>query len=219
MQQRLVDTIGLQYRKGIAAKLQLRQSEGVLAQVQGTVPVLQGRARQRAQRSGRVDGRTARHLSRALSASGMIPAAPAITDIGSPAGLLQRRPDLIAARRFERADRIGDLRILPEALAKRVDRHRSDGFGQPPYRRGDAGAGHIRAALAAVRFRPQRCRDQDRARPQRRSPRRLPAVGAARVLGCRGCLLRVDQPRAAAAYAGGRRQGTHARTTILDGSL
>ena len=35
----------------------------------------------------------------ALSATAPIPAVPAITDIGSPADLLQRRPDLIIAER------------------------------------------------------------------------------------------------------------------------
>ena len=39
-QQRLVDLVALQYRKGVAAELQLRQAEGALAQVRGSIPAL-----------------------------------------------------------------------------------------------------------------------------------------------------------------------------------
>jgi NodT family efflux transporter outer membrane factor (OMF) lipoprotein len=98
-QQRLVDTIGLQFRKGVAAELQLRQSEGVLAQVKGTVPVLQvaldGALNSLDVLMGEQPG-TERAL---VAAPAPIPTAPAITDIGSPADLLQRRPDLIVAER------------------------------------------------------------------------------------------------------------------------
>jgi NodT family efflux transporter outer membrane factor (OMF) lipoprotein len=98
-QQRLVDTIGLQYRKGVAAELQLRQAEGVLAQVKGTVPVLQvaldGALNALDVLVGEQPG-TERTL---LATGAAIPLAPAITDIGSPADLLQRRPDLIVAER------------------------------------------------------------------------------------------------------------------------
>jgi NodT family efflux transporter outer membrane factor (OMF) lipoprotein len=98
-QQRLVDTIGLQYRKGVAAELQLRQSEGVLAQVQGTVPVLQVSLDQALNSLDVLMGAQPGTYRAQLSAPGTIPAAPAITDIGSPADLLQRRPDLIVAER------------------------------------------------------------------------------------------------------------------------
>ncbi|MBA2935912.1 efflux transporter outer membrane subunit [Sphingomonas sp. CGMCC 1.13654] len=98
-QQQLVATIGLQYRKGVAAELQLRQAEGALAQVKGTVPELQvaldGALNALDVLAGEQPG-TERAL---LAAPGAIPAAPAITGIGSPADLLQRRPDLIVAER------------------------------------------------------------------------------------------------------------------------
>jgi NodT family efflux transporter outer membrane factor (OMF) lipoprotein len=98
-QQKLVDTIGLQYRKGIAAELQLRQAEGVLAQVQSTVPVLQvaldGALNALDVLMGAQPGTYRARLSQTLP----IPAAPAIADIGSPADLLRRRPDLIIAER------------------------------------------------------------------------------------------------------------------------
>jgi NodT family efflux transporter outer membrane factor (OMF) lipoprotein len=98
-QQRLADTIGLQYRKGIAAELQLRQSEGVLAQVQGTVPVLQVALDDALNALDVLMGEQPGTERARLSAPSAIPAAPAITDIGSPADLLQRRPDLIVAER------------------------------------------------------------------------------------------------------------------------
>ncbi|USI73452.1 efflux transporter outer membrane subunit [Sphingomonas morindae] len=98
-QQRLVDTIALQYRKGVAAELQLRQAEGVLAQVKASVPLLQvaldGALNGLDVLMGEQPG-TERAL---LAPPAAIPLAPAITDIGSPADLLQRRPDLIVAER------------------------------------------------------------------------------------------------------------------------
>jgi NodT family efflux transporter outer membrane factor (OMF) lipoprotein len=98
-QLRLVGTIGLQFRKGVAAELQLRQAEGVLAQVKGTVPVLQvaldGALNSLDVMMGEQPG-TERAL---LATAAAIPIAPAITNFGSPADLLQRRPDLIVAER------------------------------------------------------------------------------------------------------------------------
>jgi NodT family efflux transporter outer membrane factor (OMF) lipoprotein len=98
-QQRLVDTIGLQYRKGIAAELQLRQAEGALAQVKGTVPVLQVALDNALNALDVLMGEQPGTYRAQLSAPAPIPVAPAITDIGSPADLLQRRPDLIVAER------------------------------------------------------------------------------------------------------------------------
>lgn len=99
-QQRLVDVVRLQYDKGIAAELQLRQAEGAQAQVDASVPVLRT-ALDAALNAldvllGAQPG-TYRHLLD--TAPAMIPAAPAIVDTGSPADLLHRRPDLIIAER------------------------------------------------------------------------------------------------------------------------
>jgi len=98
-QERLVETIGLQYRKGIAAELQLRQAEGVLAQVKGTVPVLQITLDGALNSLDVLMGEQPGAYRLILSAPATIPIAPAITDIGSPADLLRRRPDLIIAER------------------------------------------------------------------------------------------------------------------------
>lgn len=98
-QQRLVDTIGLQFRKGVAAELQLRQAEGVLAQVKGGLPVLQVALDNALNALDVLIGEQPGAERTQLVAAAPIPAAPAITDIGSPADLLQRRPDLIVAER------------------------------------------------------------------------------------------------------------------------
>ncbi|WP_242129092.1 efflux transporter outer membrane subunit [Sphingobium sp. Sx8-8] len=98
-QQRLVDIVRLQYEKGVAAELQLRQAEGALAQVQASIPVL---------RSGLDAGMNALDVlvgtqpgthRAALSVPAPIPAVPALSDMGTPADLLRRRPDLIVAER------------------------------------------------------------------------------------------------------------------------
>jgi NodT family efflux transporter outer membrane factor (OMF) lipoprotein len=98
-QQRLVDTIALQYRKGVAAELQLRQAEGVLAQVKGTIPGLQVALDGALNALDVLEGVPPGSGRAQLVAPAAIPAAPAITGIGSPADLLRRRPDLIVAER------------------------------------------------------------------------------------------------------------------------
>lgn len=98
-QQRLVDTIGLQYRKGLAAELQLRQAEGALAQVRASVPVLQTALDSALNAFDVLLGAQPGTYRAELATPATIPVAPAITDIGSPADLLQRRPDLLIAER------------------------------------------------------------------------------------------------------------------------
>lgn len=98
-QQRLVDTVDLQYRNGIAAELQLRQAQGVLAQVQGTVPVLRVGLDNALNALDVLMGAQPGFYRAILAVPSAIPAAPAIADIGGPADLLRRRPDLIIAER------------------------------------------------------------------------------------------------------------------------
>jgi NodT family efflux transporter outer membrane factor (OMF) lipoprotein len=109
-QRRLVALVDLQYRKGIAAELQLRQAEGVLAQTEATLPVLRtglDAAMNALDVLIGVQPGTDRTL---LTASAPVPVPPAIADVGSPADLLRRRPDLIAAERHLAASnaRIGE---------------------------------------------------------------------------------------------------------------
>lgn len=98
-QQRLVDIVRLQYQKGVAAELQLRQAEGALAQVQASVPVLQTGLDAAMNALDVLLGAQPGTHRLALSAPAPIPAAPALSDMGTPADLLRRRPDLIIAER------------------------------------------------------------------------------------------------------------------------
>ncbi|MET0238896.1 MAG: efflux transporter outer membrane subunit [Sphingobium sp.] len=98
-QQRLVDIVRLQYDKGIAAELQLRQAEGALAQVEASVPVLQSALDVAMNALDVLLGAQPGTYRPLLAGASSIPAAPAIVDTGSPADLLRRRPDLIVAER------------------------------------------------------------------------------------------------------------------------
>ncbi|MXV06377.1 MULTISPECIES: efflux transporter outer membrane subunit [unclassified Xanthomonas] len=99
IQRDLVAKVQHLYDKGLAADYQLRQAEGALAGVQATVPALQ---------TGLEAAMNALDVMLAvppgthrgeLSALAPIPSPPRIADMGSPADLLQRRPDLIVAER------------------------------------------------------------------------------------------------------------------------
>ncbi len=98
-QRRLVDIVRLQYDKGIAAELQLRQAEGALAQVEANVPVLETGLDAAMNALDVLLGVQPGTYRETLAPVVAIPAAPAIVDMGTPADLLRRRPDLIIAER------------------------------------------------------------------------------------------------------------------------
>lgn len=98
-QTRLVSTVDLQYRKGIAAELQLRQAEGVLAQVQATVPVLEAALDASLNALDVLMGTQPGTYRSRLAVVAPVPTSPAIKDAGGPAELLRRRPDIIVAER------------------------------------------------------------------------------------------------------------------------
>lgn len=98
-QRRLVETVRLQYSKGVAAELQLRQAEGALAQVEATVPELQAALDQATNALDVMLGTPAGTHRAELGAPGPVPAAPALAATGTPADLLRRRPDIIVAER------------------------------------------------------------------------------------------------------------------------
>ncbi|HGM7217969.1 TPA: efflux transporter outer membrane subunit [Pseudomonas aeruginosa] len=98
-QQDLLAKVQRLYDKGLAADFQARQTEGALAQVQATVPALQT-GLDAAMNSLDVMLAVPPGTHRAeLETAAPIPATPHIADMGSPADLLQRRPDLIVAER------------------------------------------------------------------------------------------------------------------------
>jgi len=98
-QQRLVDMVGLQYDKGIAAELELRQAEGVLAQVRATIPALESGVDATMNALDVLLGAQPGAHRAQLSSPAPIPVAPSIAGAGGPAELLRRRPDLIVAER------------------------------------------------------------------------------------------------------------------------
>ena len=98
-QQDLLEKVQLLHSKGLAAEFQVRQTEGALAQVQATVPVLNTGLDAAMNALDVILGSPPGTHRAQLSATGSIPQAPQITSAGTPADLLRRRPDLIVAER------------------------------------------------------------------------------------------------------------------------
>lgn len=98
-QGRLLDLIRLQYGKGVAPELQLRQAEGALAQVEAGIPVLRNGLDVAMNALDVLAGAQPGTYRSLLLPSAAIPSAPAIANMGTPADLLRRRPDLIVAER------------------------------------------------------------------------------------------------------------------------
>lgn len=98
-QRDLLKRVELLYAHGAAADYQVQQAQGALDQVQATIPILNA-SLDAAMNSLDVMLASPPGTHRAeLATAAPIPAAPAISDMGTPADLLQRRPDLIAAER------------------------------------------------------------------------------------------------------------------------
>jgi NodT family efflux transporter outer membrane factor (OMF) lipoprotein len=99
VQQQLVDLIALQYRKGVAAELQLRQAQGALAQVKAAIPELEQNLDSEMNALDVLLGVQPGSTRAELASTAPIPAPPAVSSAGGPAALLRRRPDIIAAER------------------------------------------------------------------------------------------------------------------------
>ena len=98
-QQALLQKIQLLNSKGLAAEYQVQQTAGELAQVQATVPSLQTQVDAAMNALDVMLGTPAGTHRAELSVPGAIPQAPKLTDTGTPADLLRRRPDIIVAER------------------------------------------------------------------------------------------------------------------------
>lgn len=98
-EQELLDKVKLLHGKGLAAEMQVHQAEGALAQVRASIPVLRAGLSTAMNALDVLLGALPGTYSAALAQGGRIPAAPRIDASGSPAELLRRRPDLIAAER------------------------------------------------------------------------------------------------------------------------
>ncbi|MDE2150016.1 MAG: TolC family protein [Gammaproteobacteria bacterium] len=99
VQRQLFAKVSLLYGRGLAAEYQVRQTEGELAQVRATVPILQTRLDAAMNALDVMLGSPPGTYRTELAAIAPIPATPRISSLGSPADLLQRRPDLIVAER------------------------------------------------------------------------------------------------------------------------
>lgn len=97
--QELLEKVQLLHSKGVAPEYQVRQSEGELAQVQATVPVLLTGIDAAMNARDVMLGTPAGTHRTELTSAGTIPQAPLITSTGTPGDLLRRRPDIIVAER------------------------------------------------------------------------------------------------------------------------
>jgi NodT family efflux transporter outer membrane factor (OMF) lipoprotein len=108
-QRDLLSKVQLLYGKGLAAQYQVHQAEGALAQVEASIPVFQAGLDAAMNALDIMLGTPpGTHREELLPLRG-IPVSPRITEMGSPADLLQRRPDLMVAERHVAASnaRIG----------------------------------------------------------------------------------------------------------------
>ena len=95
----LLSIVKLQYEKGIAAELQMRQVEGSLAQVDAQIPVLDAGLDAAMNALDVLLGTQPGTHRAELTPVAAIPMAPGISDAGAPADIIRRRPDLIVAER------------------------------------------------------------------------------------------------------------------------
>lgn len=98
-QRRLLTLVEDQTRRGVAAGLQLDQAQGALAHVAAQIPLLEAGLEAQLVRLEVVVGVTPGALHGELAAAASIPQAPALEATGGPAGLIRRRPDIVAAER------------------------------------------------------------------------------------------------------------------------
>jgi len=95
----LLSTVTLQFEKGIAAELQMRQAEGSLAQVEAQIPVLEAGLDAAMNALDVLLAAQPGTYRAELSAEASIPVAPGLAETGTPAEMIRRRPDLIVAER------------------------------------------------------------------------------------------------------------------------
>ncbi len=98
-QQQLLSKVNLLYSKGLAPRLQVQQTEGAIAQVKATIPVLEAGLDAAMNALDVMLGVAPGTYRAELGKVGPIPVAPQVSSMGSPSDLLRQRPDLIVAER------------------------------------------------------------------------------------------------------------------------
>lgn len=96
---RLLAMVRLQYEKGIAAELQMNQAEGSLTQAEAQIPVLETGLDSAMNALDVLLGVQPGTYRTELAPVTPVPSAPALAGTGTPAEMIRRRPDLIAAER------------------------------------------------------------------------------------------------------------------------
>jgi NodT family efflux transporter outer membrane factor (OMF) lipoprotein len=95
----LLALVTLQYDRGIAAELQMRQAEGSLAEVEAQIPALEAGLDAAMNALDVLLGAQPGTYRAELNEATPVPVAPGLADTGSPAEMIRRRPDLIVAER------------------------------------------------------------------------------------------------------------------------
>jgi NodT family efflux transporter outer membrane factor (OMF) lipoprotein len=95
----LLAMVRLQYEKGIAAELQMNQAEGSLTQAEAQIPVLEAGLDAAMNGLDVLLGVQPGTYRAELAAVTPVPVAPGLAASGTPAEMIRRRPDLIAAER------------------------------------------------------------------------------------------------------------------------
>lgn len=95
----LLAMVRLQYEKGIAAELQMNQAEGSLTQAEAQIPILEAGLDAAMNALDVLLGVQPGTYRTELAAVAPVPVAPGLAETGTPADMIRRRPDLIAAER------------------------------------------------------------------------------------------------------------------------
>jgi NodT family efflux transporter outer membrane factor (OMF) lipoprotein len=95
----LLAMVRLQYEKGIAAELQMNQAEGSLTQAEAQIPVLEAGLDSAMNALDVLLGVQPGTHRTELATVTPVPVAPGLAASGTPADMMRRRPDLIAAER------------------------------------------------------------------------------------------------------------------------
>ncbi|MBY0467941.1 MAG: efflux transporter outer membrane subunit [Burkholderiaceae bacterium] len=98
-QQELLLKVGLLYQRGLAAQTQVRASEAAVAQAKAVVPAMEAGLDAAMNAMDVMLGAPPGTYRSQFAGEAHIPVTPKISSVGSPADLLWRRPDLIAAER------------------------------------------------------------------------------------------------------------------------
>lgn len=91
--------VKLQYERGVAAELQMNQAEGSLTQAEAQIPVLEAGLDSAMNALDVLLGVPPGTYRAELAAVTPVPVAPGLAASGTPADMIRRRPDLIAAER------------------------------------------------------------------------------------------------------------------------